>query len=167
MPFSLPNEFDKQYADATGDALSENTDKVEPGVYMARISKVELKVINKKDTVIPHYEIVSNLEGGESTEMGKTVSMKPFYLTDRAIFRFAGFLKMLNVKVSDRQVCNADVLIGRVAAIEVIIDQYTGNDGNQYSKAIVGQVAPPEDKTLNSEERDASVWVNQQDDLPF
>jgi hypothetical protein len=172
MPLVLPDNFNQEYdkADDSGRASVGDYDRVEPGTYLAYISKVESKTINDKPTFIPAFKIVSGIGGEVTQQAGKVTPGTPFYLTIKAMWRVAAFLKMLNVTVSDRQVFYPEVLIGRGAVIEVREETYTRPDGTQGTSTKAAEFFPPADQQVNQDARDASdpLWFEAAGaDLPF
>lgn len=166
MPYALPTNFNEQYDKASSEGVEGQNDsefqRVEPGTYLAVCVDPRRKTINDKQVLEPAWEIIADVEGRPTEEMKKRTSQNPFYLTNRAMWRFTNFLKCMNIFCSDRQVWYDNTIVGRYAAVEVSEETYTRKDGTMGSKTIVTQIVPPIDKSFNEEKRDGSdpKWEN-------
>ena len=160
MPYSLPTGFNDEYEKADGEAVEgqgQEYQRVQPGMYIARIIKPNRKVINDKQVLEPAFEILADGEGGATEEQGKHTLSKPFYLNPKAIWKFAGLLKCLNITVSDPQVFYDNVILNRTARVQIVEEFYTRKDGTQGSKTVVSNISKLSGiEGLENNPRDAS-----------
>lgn len=168
MPYCLPQNFKAEYDQTNEGGMSQGhqseIQRVEPGQYLAKIVKPGRKIINNKQVLEPIWEILAAIDGSHTPEVGKKTVSGPLFMTEKAIWRFASFCKMLKIIVSDPKVFYDSALVGRFAAVEVIEEFYTRKDGTEGVKTIIGTIVPPPAEVGTNEPVDAS---DPSTDLPF
>ena len=163
MPITLHANFDSEFESADG-TYQTGGSYAEPGAYLAKVAVVKEGTTPNGATYIDlQWEVVSLVTGNATDQTGRT-SNQTVWTTEKSMKHLAALLKNLNIKVSDRQVFNPKVFVGRFGCIEVSEESYTKKDGSVGTIKKVSMVIPPVDESLNKDFRDAS---SNEYDLPF